>query len=277
MTPNISSPKLPTSKGSSNAAWSTTISTSCCRDWTVAIVFKLRRSSITAINSSLVTSSSNWGYTTCSYVKRSNWKHWKALYPLNDCFILHLQGWGRIKKKSNLCSDTADFISPSRLHAIMQTCHWTEMKNLDLTNKKSGSGGKKIGIMVQLATKRNNSSKVTTICSSFLISRKECFELSQQFVCVLSMSFLSVRSDQPRASWAFWLQSENIPRKISESTSAILQEEEAWWTQIRLRSHLSRSIFYVCYCRSSPKTFKNSSTGLKRTKIRLNVVEKSRD
>ena len=90
---------------------------------------------------------------------------------------------GTDKKKSNLCSDTADFISPSRLHAIMQTCHSTEMKNLDLTNKKSGSGGKKIGIMVQLATKRNNSSKVTTICTSFLlISRKECFELSQQFV-----------------------------------------------------------------------------------------------
>ena len=48
-------------------------------------------------------------------------------------------------------------------------------------------------------------------------------------------------------------------------------------TQIRLRSYLSRSIFYVCYCRSSPETFKNLSTGLKLTKIRLDLVEESRD
>ena len=28
------------------------------------------------------------------------------------------------------------------LHEILQTCHSIEMKNLDLTNKKLGSGGK---------------------------------------------------------------------------------------------------------------------------------------
>ena len=41
--------------------------------------------------------------------------------------------------------------------------------------------------------------------------------------------------------------------------------------------NLSRSIFYVCCCRSSPETFKNSSTGLKLTNFQLDLVEESID
>ena len=40
-----------------------------------------------------------------------------------------------------------DSCAPKLPFHFIQTCHSTEMKNLDLTNKKSGSGGK-IGIMV---------------------------------------------------------------------------------------------------------------------------------
>ena len=83
------------------------------------------------------------------------------------------------------------------------------MKNLDLTNKKSGSGEKNRD-HGPIGYTRNNSPKETTICSFFLlICHKECFELSDQFVCVLFMSFfvcvcvvfvfMSVPSDQPIA------------------------------------------------------------------------------
>ena len=48
-------------------------------------------------------------------------------------------------------------------------------------------------IMVELATKRNNSPKETTICSFFLpISHKECFESSDLFIPILLVSFLSL-------------------------------------------------------------------------------------
>ena len=91
---------------------------------------------------------------------------------------------------------------------ISQTCHSIELKNLDLTNKKSGSGEKNRD-HGPIGKKRNNSPKETTICSFFLLlSHKECFDLSDQFVCALFMSFLSVcvvfvfmsvPSDQPIA------------------------------------------------------------------------------
>ena len=55
-------------------------------------------------------------------------------------------------------------------------------------------------------------------------------------VCVVFV-FMSVPSDQRIAGWA---------------SCAILQVEEAWWTQIRLRSDLSRSIFYVMFVTADP-------------------------
>ena len=61
-----------------------------------------------------------------------------------------------------------------------QTCHSIERKNQDLTIKKSGSGGKKSGSWSYRLQKEITHPK------------KECFELSDKFVCVVFMSSLSV-------------------------------------------------------------------------------------
>ena len=61
-----------------------------------------------------------------------------------------------------------------------QTCHSIERQNQDLTNKKPGSGGKKSGSWSYRLQKEITHPK------------KECFELSDQFIGVLFMSFLSV-------------------------------------------------------------------------------------
>ena len=87
----------------------------------------------------------------------------------------------------------------------MQTCHSIKMKNLDLTNKKSGSRGKnrdhgRIGY-----TKRNNSPKERTICSFFLPWNVLNCQTSVFFSCLFCLCvcvcvvFLSFPSDQPIA------------------------------------------------------------------------------
>ena len=63
---------------------------------------------------------------------------------------------------------TLTFTATRNSPPYTQTWHSIEMKNLDLTNKKSGSRGKnqdhgRIGL-----TNRNNSPKERTICSFFL-------------------------------------------------------------------------------------------------------------
>ena len=145
---------------------------------------------------------------------------------------------------------------------LSQTCHSIEMKNLDLINKKSGFRGKnrdhgRIGY-----TNRNNSPKERTdsICSFFLPRNVLNFRTSVFFsclfclcvcVCVCCFLVFSLRSAH---SWLSFL------------TLDIMNQDK-----IKIWS------IYVCYCRSSPETFKNPSTGLKLTKIRLDVLEKSRD
>ena len=130
------------------------------------------------------------------------------------CWVLH---WTRFNASA--------LIHLSFLHALnlktylgIQTCHSIEMKNLVLTNKKSGSRRKnrdhgRIGY-----TNRNSSPKARTnsICSSFLQRNVLNCQTSVLFpfllcVCVCLCCFL-VFSLRPAHSWLSFLTRHDEPR-----------------------------------------------------------------